>query len=242
LLWESPKGRRVSEKLNSALPEEDTDVKKRDAREGGAVETNARTRAALGFRAHSGWAAVVAIAGRPRSPRVVDRRRIELADPDNPASKQPYHAAQGLDLKKAEEAVRRSTEDAQRLARQGLRSVIDDLTASGHDVIGCGIVLASGRPAATLAATLASHALIHTAEGELFRDVLVRASDDHKLPVTGVREREIFTRGAAELAIPAGELERRVAELGRTIGPPWTQDQKYAALVAWMALATGPQP
>ena len=217
-------------------------MKRREAREGGAVETTTRTRAALGFRAHSGWAAVVAIAGPPRSPRVVDRRRIELADPAIPASKQPYHATEGLDLKKAEEVVRRATDDAQRLARQGLRAVIDDLRASGHDVIGCGIVLASGRPATTLAATLASHALIHTAEGELFRDVLVRAGDHHDLPVTGVRERELFARGAAELSIPAGELERRVAELGRAIGPPWTQDQKYAALVAWLALAAGPQP
>src|SRR3989442_11901765 len=71
-----------------------------------------------------------------------------------------------MDLKKGEETVRRATEDAQRMARKGLRAVIDDLRARGHDVIGCGIVLASGRPATTLAATLASHALIHTAEGD----------------------------------------------------------------------------
>ena len=220
---------------------------KRAGCDGGAAETTTRTRAALGFRAHSGWAAAIAIAGPPRSPRVVDRRRIELADPAISASKQPYHAAErwaaeGLDLKKAEEVVRRATEEAQRLARQGLRAVIDDLRARGHDVIGCGIVLGSGRPATTLVATLASHALIHTAEGELFRNVLVEAGEHHDLPVTGVRERELFARGAAELSIPAGELERRVAELGRTIGPPWAQDQKYAALVAWLALAAGPTP
>ena len=217
-------------------------MKKRGGCDGGVAETTTRTGAALGFRAHSGWAAVVAIAGPPCSPRVVDRRRIELADPAIPASKQPYHAAEGLDLKAAEEVVRRSTEDARRLARQGLRGVIDDLRAGGHDVIGCGIVLASGRPATTLAATLASHALIHAAEGELFRDVLVRAGEHHELPVTRVRERELFPRGAAELSIPAGELERRVAELGHAIGPPWTQDQKYAALVAWLALAAGREP
>src|SRR3989442_15724132 len=116
-----------------------------------------------------------------------------------------------MDLKKGEETVRRATEDAQRMARKGLRAVIDDLRASGHHVIGCGIVLASGRPAATLAATLASHALIHTAEGELFRNVLVRAGEHHDLPLTGVRERGLFARGAAALAIPAGEPERRVA-------------------------------
>src|SRR5439155_15650698 len=166
----------------AAPTQEDVDVTKRAGCDGGAAETTTRTRAALGFRAHSGWAVVVAIAGSPRSPRVVDRRRVELADPDKQASKQPYHAAEGLDLKKAEELVRRATEDAQRLARQGLRAVIDDLHAGGHQVIGCGIVLASGRPATTLAATLASHALIHTAEGELFRNVLVRSGEHHDLP------------------------------------------------------------
>jgi hypothetical protein len=37
--------------------------------------------------------------------------------------------------------------------------------------------------------------------------------------------------------LAAGEVQKRLLELGRPLGPPWTQDQKYAALVAWMALA-----
>jgi hypothetical protein len=32
-------------------------------------------------------------------------------------------------------------------------------------------------------------------------------------------------------------MQSRIAALGRGIGPPWTQDQKFAALVAWLALA-----
>ena len=34
----------------------------------------------------------------------------------------------------------------------------------------------------------------------------------------------------------AARLQRRVQEMGRAIGPPWTQDQKLAALAAWIAL------
>lgn len=196
-----------------------------------------KTRAALGFRAHSGWAALVAVAGPPRSPAVVDRRRIELADPAIPWSKQPYHAAEKLDLKEAKEVVRRCVQESRRLARRAVRAALDDLREKGHDVVGCGILLGSGRPATTLAATLASHALIHTAEGELFRDVLTRASEHYNLPVTGVRERELYTRGAAELHVPADELRRRVTEMGSAIGPPWTQDEKHATLVGWLALA-----
>ncbi len=195
------------------------------------------THAALGFRAHSGWAALVVVAGPPRSPAVIDRRRIELADPGIPGATQPYHAAAELDLKEAEEVVRRCTDGARLLARRALRAVIDDLRGRGHDVVGCGILLGSGRPAATLA----SHALIHTADGELFREALTHASEHCDLPITGAREGELYARGAAELCVPVDELRRHVTELGRPIGPPWRQDEKHAAPVGWLALAAASQ-
>jgi len=75
-----------------------------------------------------------------------------------------------------------------------------------------------------LAAILAAHPLIHTAEGELFRDVLVWAARECRLPVTGVREK----------ALDAASL-KRVDGLGKSLGPPWTQDQKYATVAALMA-------
>ncbi len=196
--------------------------------------------AALGFRAHSGWAALVAVAGPPYSPAVIERRRVELADP-GPDSAQPYHAAAELDLKEAEQFVRRCADRARLLAQEALRAVVDDLRKKGHVVVGCGLLLGSGRPATTLAATLASHALIHTAEGQLFREALTHASERCGLPVTGVRERELFARAAAELGVPADELQLKVTELGRPLGPPWRQDEKYAALAGWLALAARSQ-
>ena len=195
------------------------------------------TKAAIGFRAHSGWSALVVVAAGPRSPAVIDRRRIELADAAISGSMQPYHAAEPLKLKDAEAYIQRSIDRARLLAQRALHAAIDEVEKSGHEVAGCGILLASGRPAPTLAAILASHALIHTAEGELFRDALKYASERCKLPVTAVKERDLFERAAAELRIPSGELQRRVAEMGRAIGPPWRQDQKLAAVVAWLALA-----
>src|SRR5437879_9404520 len=73
--------------------------------QGRGLRTSALTHAALGFRAHSGWAALVVVAAPSRSPAVIVRRRIELVDLGIP--RQPYHAAQKLDLKEAEEVVRR---------------------------------------------------------------------------------------------------------------------------------------
>ncbi len=183
------------------------------------------TKAAVGFRAHSGWSALVAVAAGARWPVVIDRRRIELADAAIPGSMQPYHAAEPMKLKDAEACIQRSIDQARRLAQRALHAAIDELRKSGHEVAGCGILLASGRPAPALAAILAS------------RDALRYASERCRLPVTAVKERDLFERAAAELRIPSGELQRRVAEMGRAIGPPWRQDQKLAALVGWLALA-----
>ena len=104
--------------------------------------------------------------------------------------------------------------------------------------MGCALLLASGRPLpGNLHAILASHAFIHAAEGEMYRDVLVRASEHLSLRVTGVRERDVLARAAEATGRTASELQRRVAEMGRALGPPWRQDEKLATLVAWVALA-----
>ncbi len=195
----------------------------------------------MGLRAHSGWAALVVIAGSPQASRAqaiqaIDRRRIELVDRDIRWARQPYHAAQGLDSKGAKELVRRATKQAQSLARRALSTVIDELDGKGYNVVGCGVLLGSGRPIPSLEAALASHPMLHTAEGELFRNALIHASERCQVPVTGVRERELFERGAAELGVPIDELRPRLTELGRPLGPPWSQDEKHAALAAWLAL------
>lgn len=196
------------------------------------------TPVALGLRAHSGWAALVALAGSPESPVVVDRRRIELADAAIVGSKQPYHEAEGRKPREAERLLARCMDSSRALARDGLREVVDELRARDHQVAGCGVLLGSGRALpADVHRILASHALIHAAEGEMYRDVLVRAAEHLSLRVTGVRERDILTRASEDTGRPGAELQRRVAEMGRPLGPPWRQDEKLATLAAWVVLA-----
>src|SRR5579864_1272034 len=195
---------------------------------GDSCELRMRTRAALGFRAHSGWAAMVAVAALSEQPQpefpaaVIDRQRIELAGPGVPV--QPYHAAAELDLKGAEDLVNRCAAAAGRLAQEALGRALDNLRVNGYEVVGCGILVSSGRPSSTLAATLASHAQIHTAEGELFRDAIARAGEYHGLRITKVKERDLYARAAAELGVLENELPQRLTELGRPLGPPWRQD------------------
>src|SRR5271157_1757629 len=139
--------------------------------------------AALGFRVHSGWAAAVIVAGDLSSPNVVDRRRIEIADPELPGSKQPYHAAERLALNEADRLLQRCANSSASLAKKAVGDCLDEARRRGHNVFACGILLSSGRPLPGVAAILASHALIHTAEGEFFRNLLIDASRHHELPV-----------------------------------------------------------
>jgi hypothetical protein len=186
-------------------------------------------RTALGFRAHSGWAALVAVAGTVDAPRVIERRRIAIADAELAGSKQPYHAAAGLPLPQAEALVRSAVASSRALAVEAILAARKRLESTGHEVAGSGVVLGSGKPLPALEKILASHALIHTAEGELFRDVLVWAAKNCGLPVAGVRQKDL----------DASAL-RRLDSLGKRIGPPWTQDQKYATVAAFRVLESDP--
>jgi hypothetical protein len=190
-------------------------------------------RAAIGLRAHSGWAALVALEGPVERPSVVLRRRIELS---RKLPRQPFHAAEGRPFKEAEGLIRRATDETHTLASQELRQAVAELSAGRTASIGCGLLLAAGRPLPALAQILASHALIHAAEGELFREALRNASRECRLSMTEVKERELHDRATRSLGLPLADLSRRLAEWGRVLGPPWRQDEKLAALVAWLAL------
>jgi hypothetical protein len=195
-----------------------------------------RSQAALGFRAHSGWAALVAVAGPVAQPTAVLRRRVVLSEG---TPRQPFHAAEGQPFAAAEDLVRRSTEEATALAERAVREAVAELRGMGHEAVACGVLLAAGRTLPGLSEILASHALIHTAEGELFRDVLRQASRRCGLGLAEARERELEEQASRSLRRSPAELQRRVADWGKALGSPWAQDEKRAALVAWLALAAG---
>ncbi|HEY6322715.1 MAG TPA: hypothetical protein VJA16_14260 [Thermoanaerobaculia bacterium] len=197
--------------------------------------------AALGLRVHSGWAALVALSGPLATPAVLVRRRIELVDRDSSGGNQPFHAARGLPLDAAQELVGRALDGATRMARGALAAAIGELRRQGAGRIACGILQSAARPLPSLAAVLASHALVHTAEGELFRDALAKAAASKGVPALRalrIKEHELLDRCTARLGVAPGDLERHLAELGRTLGPPWRQDEKLATLAAWLALAS----
>jgi hypothetical protein len=197
--------------------------------------TPRRSPAVLGLRAHSGWAALVAVGGTAGAPQVLDRRRIEMAD--DLEAKQPYHAAEDLPLAEAQALLDRFARVAQQRAAAGLGAALADLRADGYDVVGAIVLTASGKPRPGLEAILASHALIHTADGEHFRDALAFAGKQHRVPIVRIREKDLVAQAAKALGRDAPALQATVTAWGKPLGPPWTQDQKLSALAAWAGLA-----
>jgi hypothetical protein len=193
--------------------------------------------ATVGFRVHSGWAAAVTVCEPVDAPVVVDRRNIRLVKTYTYTFRQPYHTAEKMPPQDAGKFIRRMQSDAKRLAVSALRSLQADLAEAEFKIVRGALLLASGRPLPKLEQILASHALIHTADGELFRDSLRAACARCDFPLAGIREKELCETASKTLGIEAAALNRRIAALGKALGPPWSQDEKFAALGAWLTLA-----
>jgi hypothetical protein len=192
-------------------------------------------RTALGFRPHTGWTCAVALAGDVSAPAVVARRRLELSDPAVPW--QPYQAASQLRPDAAMDLVREAERVAGEVTAAALGALLAELHAAGHEVVGA--VVPSGRSALpdTVPRTLASHPLMHAAEGELFRDALVGAATEHGLRVVRAPAEGLREEVCAELGCSEDALGALLAGLGRAVGPPWRQDEKEGTLAAWIGLA-----
>jgi hypothetical protein len=198
--------------------------------------------AALGFRTHSGWAAVVAVTAESDLPAIVGRWEIDLCNASISGSKQPYHTAEPMPLSQAAAFLHRCTVATDGLAVRALQTIGTELKARGFSLVGCGLLTGSGRTLPPLERILASHAVIHAAEGEFYRDAIVRAGKELRLPLTRVREKDAYAQAAKLLALAPERIVVRIAKVGRAVGAPWAQDQKLAALAAWVSLSCQQHP
>src|SRR5260370_4765350 len=192
---------------------------------------------AIGIRIQSGWGALVAVAGEPGALEVVERRRIEIVDRNAAGAAQPYHFAKDLELAEAKKFIANSGAASAQSALTAMREIVDELKGKAYNVVAAAILLSAGRPLPDLEKILGSHPMIHTTEGEFFRHAFRDACESLKIPVTGIRERELDDRTKSVLGKDAGSLKKKIAGLGKTLGPPWTSDQKTATLAAMIALA-----
>jgi hypothetical protein len=198
--------------------------------------------AAVGFRAHSGWTALIAISLEDGSPRVLLRARPHLVNTFTFEFRQPYHTAERRPPAEAHDIISRGRAEAEELACQAILSAQTSLKNQGYELKSCGLLLASGKPLPDLARILASHALIHTADGELFREALRHAAARCGLEVFTVKESDLYDRASRTLGLEKNEAVRRLVLIGQALGPPWTQDEKLSALVGWLSLVHPASP
>ncbi len=192
--------------------------------------------AALGFRAHSGWTALVALSLEEGSPLVLLRERPHLVETFTYEFRQPYHTAGKRPPAEARGFISLVRAEARRLAYRVIHSVQTNLQKQGYELKCCSLLLASGKPLPGLPQILASHALIHAADGELFREALLHASKRCGFETFTAKESELLEGAVHALHLQPDELGRRLTDLGHSLGSPWSQDEKFAALVAWLSL------
>ncbi len=161
---------------------------------------------------HTGWAAGVAVAGP--TPHILWRRRVELSKPDHD-SRFVFHRAAEQPAA-AERILATAAATARARAAAELRQLLRELRDNPVLVA----LSPCRRTLPELATILASHPLIHSAEGELYRRALLE--------------------GAQELGLEVALISRGVAPPIGRIDPPWGKDQKDAAGLAWAALASNP--
>lgn len=189
------------------------------------------TDSALGFTVKSGWACAVLITDST-PPRVADSRRVELSDPDNPDSCQPYHAGFGT-ARSAGPQLSKLIASVKQFGRRSVTDVIREHQKSGH-VLGVGIVVGSLIDPDTIGN---DHIRIHALEGQLFRGIVKHAADRRKLPCSVWRERDLYGLASDRLKRSESNLRTLVVALGRGVPGSWRAEQKAAALAALIVLA-----
>jgi hypothetical protein len=196
--------------------------------------------AALGFRVHSGWTSLIALALENNQPIILARQRPHLVATFSYTFRQPYHTAEKMDLAEARTFLEQQRDEARKLALEALRAAQTEVTQQGYKYARAALLLASGRPLPELSKILASHSIIHTADGEFFREALLDACARAKLAITKIKDRELLATASSTLRRNPAALTGLINDLGKPLGSPWTQDEKFATLAAWVALAATP--
>jgi hypothetical protein len=180
-------------------------------------------RTALGLSVHTGWAAGVLLS---KDDRVVGRFHLDMGKEEHGGHVHAYHVA--ADAKDPLAAIDR----VRRFALTGARAAFESIVAE-HALRTCAIIAGNAALPATLDGILASHAALHTAEGELFRDVLATVAEERGISVRRIPSKQM----KAEAERLLGDSDAWAKALGKGLGPPWSKDQRDAALVAKLALA-----
>jgi len=186
----------------------------------------------LGFRPKTGWTTVVLLGGSSKEPRLHDSRIIDLCDPDEPHSRQPYHASFGTE-QKDRAVIARLVKGVERISRRALAALIRDCGKQGHRIRRAAVVVASLTDPASIAN---QHMRAHASEGQLYRRVVAEGLEGLGFATQIFLERDVYELLAKKVRRSPVMTKGAVAELGAD-APRWRSEEKVAAAGAWLLLS-----
>lgn len=187
----------------------------------------------LGFRPHTYWTPVVALTGARDGPRVLVRDKVVFA---SGAERGVYHQAAAASADAAEALIAGVRTVVQANAKAGIGKVLESLVREGYSPVIASAPTGGRRIPERLAEIIRSHTLQHAAEGEFYRDVVAAACHELGLEVRRPVERELVPLACDHLGFDPATLETMLKAMGASLGPPWSEDQRLAALAAWLQL------
>jgi hypothetical protein len=190
--------------------------------------------AALGLKVKTGRAIVVAVCGRLEAPEVLAKTQIQVAFTFEEGA--VFHGAESLEIAEARRRIADAEARFTALAGRALAAFAAGLDAR---IVAAALAARAATTPPPLESILASHPLVHAAEGELYRRVFAAASAAIGVRPSRVPPDAAATRVAAAVGLPPAAVMGQLAAMGKASGRPWAADQKEAALAAWVALASG---
>jgi hypothetical protein len=196
---------------------------------------NGPSLAVLGFRPHTGWSVVVTLVGQPDAPLVIDRRRIEIGAAGE--ERFVYHRAAEVPRVRSGALIAEARAVAETKVAREIEHLLATLQQADVSVRAAAVPAAAAKLPDELEKILGAHSRIHAAEGNFYRDVVAEACKVAGLDVHRFPERELPALVRDLLPSQGLSLEARLKEMGKTLGPPWAEDQRLALLAAWIHLA-----
>jgi len=191
--------------------------------------------AGIGIRMRTGRAICVVLIGGPEAPEVLCRRELRLWDPEVPETNQPFHAALELSPSEARRTIERASRAVRRAAERAFAGLRDELRSEGYASRAVGLVRVSDTDPATIRNP---HMHAHAAESQLSYQALADAVASGGVRGFTLLESRVLGELASRLARPEVAIRRALAELGRSVGPPWRAEQRAACSAAWLCLAS----
>lgn len=185
----------------------------------------------IGVAEHAGWAHLLSVAAADGLPAVVDRRRVKLIEAGVPT--QPYH----------HETLALPDDESEQLLRLVKRSIaastalaFERLAADLHPQYRVSAVALREPTLPHLPKSIAeAHGSYHVqcrADGMLYHSAVCAAARQRRWKVAFHRRGEETAAAAAALKTSVPAVEQFIAELKRTLGPPWTADHRCACAAA----------